>query len=166
MADRPRAWVDAIIATLQSGTNLAEDLLAAATVNLDTITVARLVVGITATPDSFTSGVSGVQRIDMGIGVASTPAFDIGVTALPDPRVASDAPPRGWLWRGSMSLVRSNVDGSEKETGQLYPTIRVDLGAMRKVDRGTLFFVTAKTAIQGSELDVDLSGLIRVLCLT
>ena len=163
---RPLVWIDEIVGVVQGAALTFEDLLASASVSLDTITVARLIVDITATPESLIAAVQGVQRIDMGVAVVTNNAFSAGVSAVPDPRVAADAPARGWLWRGSMTQVYSNVDGSEKETMHLYPSRQYDIRTMRKVDQGRLIFIAAKTAIQGTAHDVDLSGLIRTLCMS
>jgi len=153
------------VAIPQLSAGLVNNLLGAATVNLDTITAARLVISVTATPADPVAQVSSIQRLDMGIGVMSEEAFAVGITASPDPRVSVDAPPRGWLWRDSMTIVIENTTGLEQGIFS-FPNIRADLRAMRKVDRGVLFLVTAKTAISGAERNIDLSGLIRVLCLT
>ncbi len=163
---RDRAWVDAPIGFQWSGTNARVDLLANATVNLDNITVVRLLVELWMTPPSLTSTASGLIQAQMGIGVSTNAAFSAGVTSLPDPRVPADAPARGWLWRGDMMYGYNNVDGTEKENWNFPGHTREDLGAMRKVDRGTLFFIFAGTAVVATEVDVDVTGLIRVLCLT
>jgi len=162
---RPRAWVDRIITRTQGSVNQVDDLLAAATVNLDTITVTRLLISLHVTPDVVTSNVSWGQRLDMGIGVVTGAAFDAGQASIPDPRVQSDAPARGWLWRASMAASWENLNALE--TGPyVWPTQMWDIGAMRKVDRGKLVIVYAKTAFRGTESDVNIEGLIRVLCLT
>ena len=163
---RPRAWVDALINFQQAGTNVLTNLLAAATVNLDTITVARIILDLWAVPDTMSTTTSGVNKIEMGIVVVTEAAFDAGQTAVPDPRVPADAPARGWLWRGLMIASYQNVGGSEMETWNFPGHVAADLGAMRKVDRGRLVLVTSKTAIQGSALTWNMAGIVRVMCLT
>ena len=162
---RPRAWLDFLMAQTLTGTPLVVDLLAAATVNLDTITAVRIILHLEVWPASLTSTFEGVQSIDMGIGVSSVDAFGIGISAMPDPRVQADTPPRGWLWRSSISMYQSNADGAEAKT-PLPGIVDADLSSMRKVDRGTLSLVIAKTARIGSAFDCSVLGLIRTLCLT
>ncbi len=166
MAVRPRAWVDDIIGITQGSGNSFANLLLAATVNLDTITVARLIIDLYCTPDGFTTTPSGIQKVEMGVMVVTEAAFDAGAASLPDPRVAADAPARGWLWRGLMLVGYQNPAGTEQDNFNFVGHVAVDIRTMRKVDRGRLVLVTSKTAIQGSELGVDITGLVRTLCLT
>jgi len=94
------------------------------------------------------------------------PAFDAGVVSLPDPRVAADSPARGWLWRGVMMMSYQNPGGAEIQNWNFPGHVAFEVRSMRKVDRGILTFIVSKTVIQGSAFDVDVSGLIRILCLT
>ncbi len=166
MPKRPLAWVDDIIGHQQTGSSSLLNLLLAATVNLDTITVTRIIATLTLTPEDPISTTSGTNRVDIGIGVCTAAAFAAGAGSVPDPRVAADAPARGWLYRGSMTAAHQNGAGTEAASGWVYPTLTFDVGAMRKVDRGILFMVIALTAIQGSEVTWDMSGLVRSLCMT
>ena len=163
---RPRAWVDALIGYEHTGTNVLTDLLASATVNLDTITVARIILDLWGTPPTVVSNTSGVMQFEMGICVVTEAAFDVGQTAIPDPRVPADAPARGWLWRGVGAYGFQNLAGGEGENWSFPMHVVADLGAMRKVDRGKLVLVVAKTAVQGSAVNVDVFGIVRTLCLT
>jgi len=165
---RNRAWVDNLTGYIQSTILVTTDLLASATINLDTITVTRLILDLYATPETPASNTSGTSRIDFGIGVITEAAFDAGSpwAQVPDPRVGKDTPARGWLWRGIMVVGFQNIAGDERENWNLVGHVRADLGAMRKVDKGKLVLITAKTALQGSVQDWDISGLIRTLCLT
>ncbi len=166
MATRPRAWVDFIGGFSQGPSNQVINLLAAATINLDTITATRIILDLYATPDSVSSTTSGIQKIEIGIGVVTEAAFDAGATAVPDPRVPADAPARGWLWRGVMVVGYQNVAGAENTNWNFPGHVAADLGAMRRVDRGRLVLISSKTALQGSEVTMDVSGIVRVLCLT
>ena len=168
MADRRnRAWVDEIVNENLSTAVLAKDLLVDAGAPLsDTITIARLVIDMVIVPESVELNVSSVQRIDIGIGVSSTAAFAVAAGGgLPDPRLVAEVPPRGWLWKTSQVFVYSNSATFGIET-YLYPRVKADLGAMRKLDKGTLFMVMAKTTLSHTASDLDISGSIRVLCLT
>jgi len=162
---RPRAWADRLIVLSGSltGTPQALDLLTDV-VDSDTVTVARIIGRITVIPASLSATDQAAQRIDVGIGVATQAAFDAGVGSLPDPRVNADAPARGWLYRDSLVMMKQNSTGTVEDW--LYPMSHFDVGALRRVDKGVLFVVFAKTSLQGSAFDVQVSGLIRSMCLT
>ena len=121
--------------------------------NLDTITVARLIGKFLFFPESQTSNVAYTQRIDMGIQVVTEPAFSAAGASLPDPRVEADAPARGWLWRESAVIIFHNLNADEKGPYH-YPEVAFDIRAMRKVDRGRLVFTMVKTAEDGTETNV------------
>jgi len=134
---------------------------------LDTITIARIILDLYATKDGgFTASTAGVQKIEMGICVVTEAAFDAGQASIPDPRVAADFPARGWLWRGLMLVQWHNLNSIENETPYLIGHVQADLGAMRRLDKGRLVLISSKTAIDGTEIDYNVNGLIRVLCLT
>ena len=101
----------------------------------------------------------------MGIGVASTDAFGVAAGAgLPDPRVETDYPPRGWIWKGSFTAADSVLATALTQVYH-FPTIEFDIRSLRKVDKGVLYFTAVKTVLSGSAFDLQLDGLIRVLCL-
>ena len=150
-----------------SGALVTRDLLVG-TVGLDRaeLTVVRMVLHLQAFVNGFTGALDSVESIDMGIGVASDQAFAVAAGAgLPDPRVLSQAPPRGWLWKGRFAMAYANTNADEKGPYH-FPTLDFDLRAGRKVDRGTLFFIGGKTTIVGSTVDVQLAGMVRILLLT
>jgi len=120
------------------------------------ITVVRLVIDLSILP-TITSGVIGSQIFDLGIGVASEDAFVAG--ALPDVNVATDRPPRGWLWK-------TRVVVTDDTTTTMNP-VRVmgDIRAKRRVDAGILFLRTLNTNLSGTAFAVNMAGLIRTVYL-
>ncbi len=163
---RSREWADRIIKLTQSTVLIATDLIdQEPLIDASPKTAVRLIISLDVQPDSVTSSVAWGQRLDMGIAVVSKPAFDGAVASLPDPRVNIDTPPRGWLWRTSMVVSWENLNALE--TGPfVWPHDRWDIRAMRKVDRGKLVLITAKTAFRGTETNVNIEGIIRTLVLT
>jgi len=105
--------VQNMIGHAQSTANQRFNILAAAPLAFPTVTTARLIGDLYATPASVTTTTSGIQILEMGVAVVTEPAFDAGVVSLPDPRVAADSPARGWLWRGVMMMSYQNPGGAE-----------------------------------------------------
>jgi len=161
-----RHWVDRNYGVTLSGSPVLIDLLSSVVADFPNKTVERLIIRLFSNPDSFTTTTSGVNRIDLGIGVVTADAFAVGITAVPDPRVVTDFPARGWLWKGVMFLSKSNAGGTESESYHYNDLLEADLRAMRKVDRGVLMMIAAQTAIQGSEVPLNIDGLVRTLLLT
>ena len=101
-------------------------------------------------------GVTGMNTVDMGIGIASVEAFGLG--AVPDPENISEFPPRGWVWRRRAVVVDNSASG-----GLTVTEINVDLKGRRLVDEGVLYLVTTNTNINGVGFSVSGIGNIRVL---
>ncbi len=151
--------------TLSGATLNLTDLLATAP-TLDTITVGRLVGRLYVYVAGPTTTIQAIQLVDVGVGVLSQEAAAIGGTSVPSPAIDADAPPRGWLYRSRVLSIRTNADGSEKETNNLIPVIDFDVRSMRKVDKGSLRLILVKSLIGGTVADLTVSGLVRALCLT
>ena len=164
---RPRAWADLIFsASIAPAAKMTPlDILFDLDPNpIDTITVTRIVAdlhGFIEMPDPQVEGISG---IDVGIGVCSKQAFDLGVTAVPDPAVSTDYPPRGWLYVATHWVAESA--GAATLQNGIQPSWHVDVGAMRKIDKGILFIAAALRTIDGESLTVRFGGRVRALCLT
>jgi len=161
---RRRDWVDTIFAILQDGTNVVSDLLVGAP-DTSTRTSARIIGDLVCLRSDITAITGESQKLDMGICVVDTAAFVIGQSALPDPRVPDDSPPRGWLWRWTGTVAYQRSAG---EPASIWMPSRVtfDVGGMRKIDRGKLVLITSKTGLAGSPVTVRISGSIRTLILT
>jgi len=161
---RPRAWDTQLINAefINSGDGFVLGLLDNL-IDSDTLTAVRLLIDLKFAPTALDAVLSGSALVDMGIGVASSEAFEAGVTALPDPDVEGDTPARGWLWRNRMFCQY------KKESGMFHvyvDSLRADVRSMRKVDRGRLFMRAKALVTDDTFPDCRLVGQVRALCLT
>jgi len=163
---RRRSWADSRFANLVSSggeltlTDLLEDLPG------ETRTVTRLIVDLTCglSPSDENEG---MQVIDCGIGVVSREAFDLGITAIPDPFTDTDFPTLGWLYVATRPITQALPTGGTVVTMWREAAVfQADLRAQRKVDRGVLFLRLSNTALLGTALSIRVTGRVRALCLT
>ena len=154
---RQTVWTDALVSIfIAEGAQAAVNILASTSVSTSGATLIRTVYDLFWTSETV-AGPWGVSHEDYGIGVESVEAFN--AAAHPDPNTDGDFPTRGWVLRGRMVSSQS-VGG-----GQIVHRVSGDLHAMRKIDRGTLFFVANHNSIGGTTYTVRVSGLIRSLLL-
>ncbi len=164
MVSRNRAWADTRVLSstiANSGRSITNLLVDAPTV--DTLTAVRIVGSLHAHFDFTSNPVDGEQIIDIGIGVASLEAFNVGFTALPSPRESDEYPPRGWLYVATkpvLSLLA--VEGVLHESA----IFNFDLRASRKIDKGVLFMFISNIVGRGVGTAILVTGRVRVLCLT
>ena len=164
MVRRPTVWVDTILNdTIDTG--IFKDDLTAALPATEQQTVTRIVGDIHIGPSSITANITFEQVIDIGIGVASQPAFDAASgVGLPDPRVVAESPARDWLWVTRVLVHKERPAGT---TLQLHLVdIHLDLRAARKIDKGVLFLIAVKTVVSGAASDLLLQGRLRALVQT
>ena len=160
---RNRAWADLLVAqNIGAGGNTKLDLLGGAP-TMDTLTAVRVIVHLNVSPDVL-SAIDGVVSFDVGIGVSSSEAFAVGVSALPDPDDATNYPPRGWIWVDRYA-VRNTVGAGPIDLNNA-AEIRADIRAMRKIDKGKMFIIMKLSTAAGSGFGVNVVGRVRVLCLT
>ena len=120
------------------------------------ITVVRMIIHINAFA-SPTSGIIGVQRLDMGIGIVSVDALT--AAAVPDPNDEDDRPSGGWLWRDRIPVLDDSI-------GVITPTISMgDIRAKRRVSSGQLILTAINTTTAGGGFSISLVGIIRTLVL-
>jgi len=163
---RRRAWADFFVdLTLVDGVPQCVDFLAQG-VNLDTLTVARIIGTLYVQHADLSAQIDNRAKIDIGIGVASVEAFGIAACAgLAIPNGAGSSPPRGWLYRTEMVCTKVHATGTTYEI--LIPDkTHFDLGAMRKIDKGVLYLVAEQTNDGGTAASVALMGLVRTMVLT
>ena len=160
---RRRSWADVVfnVTSLIDNVRDDSDLLADAPVS-DTLTVVRILGDLTAMYSPNSTVVDSLSSLSIGIGVSSLEAFAAGGASLPDPRQATQFPPRGWLYATTRPLMQM-----AESTGviNLVQHFQFDLGAMRKIDKGILFL----TLVQNDILvggSIRVIGRTRVLCLT
>ncbi len=159
---RRRAWNDVLVnRIITSGSGTAPiDLLVDAPPR-DVATVVRLIGDFTVLPDDRNAAIDSVMQIDLGVGVASDEAFV--ATVVPDPNVQAEYPALGWLYVTTMVMSINNSSGTVES--YTFPTIHFDVGANRKVDKGTLYLAVNNTLADGSGISVRFIGRMRSLCL-
>ena len=166
MARRTSFWVDTLVnANVTPATNIVQSLMG--TIDTDEaassgLTVARLILCYDLL-QSVPYAAEGYQQIDLGIGVASKEAVDLGITALSDPEVAVEHPQRGWLYRCRYKVLGASA--ARPEGGMPVVHEYRDLRAKRKIERGILFLVVNSSDDIGSSITVNLTGIIRTLFL-
>ena len=164
---RNRAWADITIdeGITSSGGRVIKNLLVNAP-TVDTLTAVRILGEISFHVQTL-SEIEFMQHIDLGIGVASLEAFNVGVTALPDPLTSTEYPPRGWLYIARRVVTQSLPTGGTP-TAMYRETARFmfDLRAARKIDKGILFLHAVNTNFDGTDSTVSMIGRVRALCLT
>ena len=163
MVSRNRAWADTglVAQSIASAGEIVTDLLANAPA-LDTITAVRII-GYLDVAIPITSEVQSSESIDVGIGVAAVEAFTVAGSSLPNPRTDTEFPPRGWLYRARRISWQFKAANNEQQ--QMHAVFQWDVRAARKVDKGRLFMTITSTPLVGTAV-VDVTGLVRVLCLT
>ncbi len=164
MVSRGRAWADTRFTGLSvvAATPLAFDLLQNAP-TVDTLTTIRVIGDLTVQYTPNSTIVDSLSVIDIGIGVSSVEAFAVSNTAgLPNPSVATNFPPRGWLYVATRAV--SQQAESVGVVNQV-EKFEFDVRGMRKVDKGVMFIIIEQNdVLVGGSMRI--SGRIRVLCLT
>jgi len=165
MARRRLAWADTrYLDTVIDAGNEIDDLLAVLA-NVETKTVVRIIIDVWSSGTS-TSETEFDNVMSLGIGVAAQEAFDVGVTALPDPNVVTDVPSRGWLYVAEKPVMQSlPTGGTPTAMWRQNAHFSEDLKAMRKIDRGVLYAYFRNTSLTTAS-SLILRGRIRCLCMT
>ena len=155
-------WSDTLLHTLvgsggQAAISLVSDF-SNEELRLASLTLMRTIIGIDVAYSVHDSG-EGSQLMDIAIGVESQEAFAAGVH--PDPKVGSDHPVRGWVFRA-----RGRVFGFAADQPAVYSwRLDRDIRSRRKLENGEAFIVIDNTPAEGAAGSVSVSGLIRQLWL-
>ena len=159
---RNRAWADRVLnVNLISGAASQNFNLLADAPTVDTLTAVRVILHLTCFPE-IGDHPDGIQAIHMGVGVASLEAFN--VNALPDPNISTEYPARGWLWVDTGAVYQ---DISTAPLNRYWiAEFKMDVRAMRKIDKGILFLAMVTDLQAGLSFDLRIVGRTRVLCLT
>ncbi len=110
---------------------------------VDGITVVRIRGFVELLITAATSAGDGFHGA-LGIGIVSTPAFSVGVTAMPTP--VTEVEWEGWMWHQYFSLT-SPVATSDNNARQVF---EIDSKAMRKVDSEETFFAAVESTEVGT----------------
>jgi len=155
---RTTAWEDTFVnQTLVNNARLDQDLL----VNVSDadkrgMTVIRTLIHLYF-PETAATEVSGVQKLLMGIQLASEDAF--AAMAVPDPNNSTEFPIGGWMYRDIVVVSQSSARLHQNPVTE----VRLDLRSQRKLDRSEMIFSIENNASGGTAFGVDVVGLIRVL---
>jgi len=120
------------------------------------MTLTRMILCLDILP-SVVGGVDGVQMLDYAVGITSQDAFD--ANALPDPQVAGDETPRGWVYRCRRAIVDDTTPGYPM------PHDLRDIRSQRRIDSGVLYFKAFNSPVIGTVFTVRVVGTIRSLFL-
>ena len=156
MARRTTAWEDTILARdiVSASTQIQSLLLQLDTGEKRLATVIRTLV-MFSFYSTTVAGAWGVQRIDIGIGMASAEAFS--TASLPSPGISSDKPARGWMYRHSVSVAQNGTGTPVTHH------VAVDIRGARKVENGELFVIATSTNRAGTTFTTRWDGLVRCL---
>ncbi len=154
----PRAtdWIDTIINMdiSNAGGDINSLMTGVAPVNMRGMTVIRTIIALSLY-SATVAGAWGVQSVNLAIGVASQEAFAAGI--LPDPRTATDKPPRGWVYRSHVGVAQNGV-------GTLITReLSADIRGARKIENGELYLIANSDSLVGTTFAVRVDGLIRTL---
>jgi len=99
-------------------------------------------------------------QVTFGIGLFSTDAVTLGVTALPDP---SSEPEFPWIWYDSHAIMVTNVETGVTTPSDIMGAARfvIDSKAMRKIKPGESLAMLAEVSV-AANVDINV-GLTRVL---
>jgi len=153
---RSTDWVDTVIGTLvASGAQNLQTLITGLTpADMRGATLIRTLIMLSLSSNTV-AGAWGVQRLDLGIGIASQEAFAAG--AVPDPQVSGDKPPRGWVYRASHGVAQNGVGTP------VVSSLSADIRGARKIENGELYLVIDNVGVQGTAMGVNVQGLVRCL---
>ena len=147
-------WIDRTIdVAIVSGANhLAVSLFSAATLEAFQLTIVRTIVNLDIW---HLRDVVGVERVSLGIGLASEQGF-AAVDGEADPGEETQSPIRGWVWRGQYV-----IGGAQTELR----TVRVekDIRAMRKLENGVYYIGLRSNNIDTASFDPHVTGMVRTL---
>ena len=154
---RPTDWIDTIVnlSSTSGGQDQMSLMTGVAPVNMRGMTLIRTIVRLHLASTTV-AGAWGTMHNMLAIGVASQEAFAASV--LPDPQVATDKPPRGWILRTSVAVDQNGGAGLP-----ITSTLAADIRSGRKVENGEVFLIQRNDFIAGTAFTVRVFGLIRCL---
>ena len=159
----PRVWMDTsgtLVAAGAGGENQKSlmDETTQSQQRFNQMTLLRTIIGLNVGLTIHDSG-EGSQLVSLGIGIASQEAF--AVNRLSDPRIDSDYPTRGWVWRARYRVFGFAADQPAVFTQR----IDLDLRSMRRLENGQSFLKIVNEDVEGVSSPITVHGLIRQLWL-
>ena len=159
-ARRRTAWDDTLLSTFtisSGGQNDVELMPAIIDPEKRGYTLIRMVMHLYVAPQAPGVQSLALQAVDVGIGLFSPDAR--AANAFSDPGAAGDFPVTGWIYRDRF-MVRD-----ELITDGIVPwaDVRLDIRAMRKLDRADPVLVVDNANVTGAGFVVVVGGIIRIL---
>ncbi len=157
MAARMTDWMDTVITLnpTNGGSDNVSLITGAAPINMRGATLIRTLVRLDFS-SATVAGAWGIHECQFAIGIASQEAFAAGV--LPDPRTATDKPPRGWVYRSAAGVMQNGATG-----GQIVTAVQADIRGARKIENGEVYLIVDSDATAGTAFTVNVRGLVRML---
>ena len=163
--NRKRQWVDTLFDNdIVNGTDLVTRLVAPeGQQDIDKgSTLIRSIIRLRFLPNVVPSTFGG-QDLDVGIGIASEDALDVGGASVPDPS-GSDLPISGWIFR-TKSIVTYYPEVTTGPPFIIPWDLREDVHGQRKVMYGVPFVRISSITTLGASSTITMVGLIRQLWL-
>ena len=167
-SQRKTAWALGPEITLQSITAIGS-VLGSGTqlVSADEITVVRTRGAISLWLEAATTAGDGFSGA-MGIGIVTTPAFDIGVTAVPTP-IAEESWD-GWLWHqyfqlhaGGAIAAAAAQDTDEVNATSAAVRYEIDSKAMRRFNSQETLILVIELGVETGSATLRVEGITRQL---
>jgi len=160
---RENVWFDTVVsnASLAEGSGEFEILLPS---NFDEfeqfkgMTVVRWLAKLTVLP-ATPSAALGTQLVTIGLGVVGEEAATVGISSLPNPNIAGNRPPSGWVYRESLIV----QDAAGDPASMTWPQFDFDIRSARKLNYGLPVVISQNTDIVGVGFSVRVHGIIRLL---
>ena len=155
----PTLWIDKLqtFGVPAAGGQVIDQLTAEmpiTTLRTARLTLLRTIVRLDLAASVRDSG-EGDQAVRMGICIVPVEA----VANPPDPKIATDHPTRGWIWRSAYRVYAVATDDQNVDVIR----IDVDLRSKRKLENGLCVFVVDNDDNQGTATAIQVIGVIRQL---
>ena len=156
----PRVWIDTRVnSDVAVGGQTFQSLMTGITeTRFERMTLLRTIIGLDLARTVHDSG-EGSEVLSVGIGIVSQEAFD--ASAIPEARLNTDYPTRGWVWRAQYRIWGFAADQPAVFTKR----IDLDMRSQRKLDNGASMIVYDLEALEGANSTCRVMGLIRQLWL-
>ena len=130
--------IDAILTVTAPSVSIIGDGVILASDGFTLIRTRGIIQLITTSNDIALGGFTGA----FGICKVTRDAFDVGVTAVPDP--VADSTWDGWLWHTFFSLLQGSVFSAQVSAGSGNMQIVIDSKAMRKAAENEVFILVGE----------------------
>ena len=110
---------------------------------------------------AITAAFDGFSLVSAGIGIVSTDAAAIGITAMPTPLADADWP--GWVWFYSGAAIVQPSTGELANNPVASVRLPIDSKAMRKWGINEILFAVVEVGTEIGTAQMDMSFSTRIL---